>query len=108
MNVKILLLSVVIITLTGCVHERVIYRDRVANPSDEIAPQEPPEVIQERVTIAPSPIHIWIGGHWGWRHGAYAWAPGYWALRPRHGSYWAPGAWTRHPYGWRWRAGYWR
>jgi WXXGXW repeat (2 copies) len=107
MKVKLLLLSIVIIALTGCVHERVIYRDPVPNPSDEVTTQEPPEVIQERVTVAPSAVHVWIGGHWGWRHGAYAWAPGYWARGPRYGAHWAPGVWSRHQRGWRWRQGYW-
>ena len=51
----LMLLSVLVVTLTGCVHERVIYRDRIPNPSDEIATQEPPEVIHERLTIAPIP-----------------------------------------------------
>ncbi len=107
MRIKLILLGLVIITLAGCVHERVIYRDRVPNPSDEIATQEPPEVIQERVTVAPSPIHLWIGGHWRWRYGAYAWAPGYWARRPHYGHHWAPGGWSRHRHGWRWRNGHW-
>jgi WXXGXW repeat (2 copies) len=103
-----LMILISLLTLTGCVHERVIYRDRVVDPSGEIATQEPPEVIQERVTIAPSPVHVWIGGHWGWRHGAYAWAPGHWARRPHRHSHWAPGAWSRHHHGWRWRHGHWR
>ena len=58
MKIFLMLLSMVAITLTGCVHERVIYQDRVLNPSDEIATQEPPEMIQERITIAPSPVHV--------------------------------------------------
>jgi WXXGXW repeat (2 copies) len=104
---KYLMLFSVIVVLTGCVHERVIYRDRAVNPSDEVATQEPPEVVQERITVAPSPVHLWIGGRWAWRHGAYAWAPGYWAARPRYNAHWSPGIWARHGPGWRWRNGYW-
>ncbi len=107
MKTFLMILSVAVISLSGCVHERVIYRDRVPTPSDEIASQEPPEVIQERIAVAPSPVHVWIGGHWGWRHGTYAWAPGYWAARPHYRSHWAPGAWSRHGHGWRWRHGRW-
>jgi WXXGXW repeat (2 copies) len=103
-----IVIFVLLFALIGCVHERVIYRDRVTDPSGEIATQEPPEVIQERVTVAPSPIHIWIGGHWAWRRGAYDWAPGYWASRPHPRAYWAPGGWVRFGGGWRWRHGYWR
>ena len=33
--------------------------------------------------------------YWGWRHGAYAWPPGYWVARPHYRSHWAPGAWSR-------------
>ncbi len=104
----LMLLSVSVIALSGCVHERVIYRDRVPNPSDETATQPPPEVIQERVDIAPSPVHVWIGGRWASRHGAYAWAPGHWARRPHRHSHWAPGSWLRFGGGWRWRHGHWQ
>ena len=107
MKYFLMLLSVSVIALSGCVTERVIYRDRVPNPSDEIAAQEPPEVIHEEVTIAPSPVHVWIGGRWAWRHGAYAWAPGYWARRPHYRSQWSSGVWLRFGGGWRWRPGYW-
>ena len=103
-----LLLLSTLIVLSGCVHERVIYRDRVSNPSEEVATQAPPEVVEERLTVAPSPVHLWIGGRWAWRHGAYIWAPGYWAVRPHDRSQWAPGMWYRHSHGWRWRDGYWR
>ena len=47
MKTFLMILSVAVICLSGCVHERVIYRDRVPNPSDEITTQEPPEVIKE-------------------------------------------------------------
>jgi WXXGXW repeat (2 copies) len=92
----------------GCVHERVIVRESVANPSEEVATQEPPRVIEERVVVAPSPVHVWVGGRWAWRHGAYAWAPGYWARRPHGYSGWQSGLWIRYGHGWRWRDGYWR
>ena len=105
---KVLILFFCATVLTGCIHERVIYRDRVPNPSDEIANQAPPEVIEERLTIAPSPVHVWIGGHWAWRHRAYGWTAGYWASRPHPRAYWAPGGWIRFGGGWRWRDGYWR
>jgi WXXGXW repeat (2 copies) len=104
----ILTIFAVLFALTGCVHERVIYKESVANPSDEVATQEPPQVIEERVTVAPSPVHVWIGGRWAWRHRAYAWAPGYWAARPYPRAYWAPGGWTRFGGGWRWHHGHWR
>ncbi len=66
----LMILSVAVTSLAGCVHECVIYRNRVPNSSDKIATQEPPPVIEARITIAPSPVHLWIGGHWGpapWR-----------------------------------------
>jgi hypothetical protein len=85
MKYFLILMSAAVIGLTGCVHERVIYRDRVPDPSDETATQEPPEVIQERLTIAPSPVHVWIGGRWAW----------------------PPGVWLRFGSGWRWRGGHW-
>ena len=56
MKIFLMLLSMVAITLTGCVHERVIYQDRVLNPSDEIATQEPPEMIQPKNRSYPTPL----------------------------------------------------
>lgn len=97
----------VIALLSGCVHERVIVRERVTNPAEEIATQEPPRVIEERIVVAPSPVHVWIGGRWAWRQGAYVWTPGYWARRPYGYSRWHSGLWLRHGQGWRWRHGYW-
>lgn len=44
MKTFLMILSVAVISLSGCVHERPIYRDQVPNLSDEITTQEPPEV----------------------------------------------------------------
>ena len=104
---QLISLIITVALLAGCVHERVIVRESVPNSSDEIATQEPPPAIEERVTIAPTRVHVWIGGHWAWRRGAYTWAPGYWARRPNHNTHWAPGLWIRHGHGWRWRHGRW-
>ena len=106
---KKIFLLLTLIALTGCVTERVVVRERAPNTTYEDATEAPPDrIVEETVTVRPSPVHVWIGGHWGWYSRGYRWAPGYWARPPRYGAYWAPGGWGRYGGGWRWRQGYWR
>ena len=104
-----MLVSLLALVLLGCVTERVIIKERAAETVYEDASEAPPAtVVEETVTVRPSPVHIWVGGHWGWYRHGYRWAPGYWARPPRYGAVWAPGVWIGHGGGWRWRHGYWR
>ena len=106
---KKVFLLLALIALTGCVTERVVVRERAPNTTYEDATEAPPDrIVEETVTVRPSPVHVWIGGHWGWYSHGYRWAPGYWARPPRYGAYWAQGGWGRYGGGWRWRHGYWR
>ncbi|HEY0201761.1 MAG TPA: hypothetical protein VGC24_08725 [Burkholderiaceae bacterium] len=73
-----------------------------------VSPMAPPAPYQETVTVAPSPISIWIGGFWEWGGGRYAWRPGHWATPPRAGYSWVPHHWEQGPGGWHSRGGYWR
>lgn len=62
-----------------------------------------------RMTIAPSPRHVWVSGEYVWRGDDYMYKEGYWAVPPRPGFRWIPGHWqeTRRR-GWRWIPGHWR
>ncbi|MEO6024221.1 MAG: hypothetical protein ABIP64_14125 [Burkholderiales bacterium] len=109
MKISLLLVSLMVVALSGCVTERVIVRESAPTAAYADASEAPPAtVVEEIVTVRPSPVHVWIGGHWGWHRHAYHWAPGYWVRPPRYGAAWAPGAWMGFRGGWRWRPGYWR
>lgn len=80
-----------------------------AYPVDEVvyAPGAPPPLRTEVIPVAPSPVHVWINGYWGWGSGRYAWRPGYWAVPPRPGYSWHRPYWEPGPRGWRQHGGRW-
>jgi WXXGXW repeat (2 copies) len=108
MSRSMIVLAATLWLITGCVTERVIVHERGVPPSAGVVYREPPPIAQEVVSIAPSPVHIWIGGYWAWRAHNYAWVPGYWARPPRPHAAWVPGVWLRISGGWSWQAGHWR
>lgn len=74
----------------------------------EEAAEAPPAPQAESRSDAPSTAHVWIGGFWGRRAGAWVWIPGRWALPPAHRCRWIPGHWRRvRPHRWRWIPGHW-
>lgn len=102
MHRKLMLaLSLVMLASSACV-----VRAHAAVPVDaEVIVQEPPAPQAEVITVAPSPNHVWIKGHWGW-HGRWVWENGYWETI-RVGHVWVEGHWTRHRHGWVWVPGHW-
>lgn len=103
--------------ISACTTERVVVREKAApqtvvvdddTPTDVTVYDPPPEVIRERVTVAPSRAHFWIAGHWGYRGGRYAWVPGRWVLSPHPYAVWIGGHWAPYGRGWRWIPGHWR
>ena len=49
-----------------------------AYPGDVVyAPSAPPPLQTEVIPVAPSPVHVWINGYWGWGGASYAWRPGH-------------------------------
>ena len=107
---KKVVLVLALVALSGCVTERVIVRDRAPPPViyEDASLAPPIIVVEETITVRPSPVHVWVGGHWGWYGQSYRWAPGYWVRPPRVGADWSQGVWVRFGGGWRWRQGYWR
>lgn len=80
-----------------------------AAPPQEIIVNVPPpppprEVIYER----PSPLHIWIGGHWSWRLGKHVWVSGRWSTAPRHNAVWVAPRWEHRRGQYVYIEGYWR
>ncbi|WP_454691524.1 YXWGXW repeat-containing protein [Achromobacter aloeverae] len=77
----------------------------VAPPRPEVVRVAPPPP-QAEIPPPPRPGHVWVGGHWVWRNGAYIWEPGHW--QPvRVGYYWVPGHWAQRGAGWVWIEGHW-
>jgi len=100
-----LVLAAATVALTGC----VVAPAYPVGPSGEVvyAPMAPPPLQTEVIPVAPSPVHVWIGGSWGWGGGRYAWRPGYWAAPPHPGYGWRPHGWDHGPRGWYQRPGGW-
>jgi len=84
--------------LTGCI---------VAEPVVVRTPPQPPPPQVEVVPVQPGPAHVWVQGHWVWRHGGYVWQPGFWEpVRANH--VWVPGYWAPRGGGYIWIEGHWR
>ncbi len=89
------------LALTGCVVAP-------AYPGDVVyAPSAPPPLQTEVIPVAPSPVHVWINGYWGWGGASYAWRPGHWAMPPRPGYMWHQPRWNHGPRGWSQHGGGW-
>ncbi len=71
------------------------------------APEPPPPMIVERVTVCPGPRYVWIGGEWIW-DGRWVWVSGRWVVPPHPRAVWVRGYWVRTPHGWRHQRGHWR
>ncbi|HEY0887546.1 MAG TPA: hypothetical protein VGE20_19785 [Ramlibacter sp.] len=72
-----------------------------------VAPVAPPPLVVEPVLVAPSPLHIWIGGYWSWHGGRHVWTRGHWAAPPPGHRHWVPRQWVPGPGGWHQRGGHW-
>ncbi len=69
----------------------------------------PPAPQHEDCGVAPSTVHVWIPGHWQWKHGRYRWSTGHWTRPARHGSAWVTGHWEKAAPGqYVWVDGHWR
>ncbi len=68
----------------------------------------PPALRHEVAPVAPSPRHLWIGGHWAWRGNAHVWLTGHWALPPGPGYAWEPARWENAAGAWTFYEGHWR
>lgn len=82
--------------LFGCATtDQVIVDD---DDDDGEVTQAPPTAQVEVVPVSPGPTHVWVGGHWGWRRGAYVWRPGR-CVVVRQGYAYVPGYWHHHQRG---------
>ena len=101
-TLPVLALAAAGLALSGCVVAPAY------PPGDVVyAPSAPPPLPPEVITVAPSPVHVWINGYWGWGGASYAWRPGHWAMPPRPGYMWHQPRWNHGPRGWSQHGGGW-
>ena len=80
-----------------------------------------PALREEIITVAPSPRHQWVRGHWAWR-GRWEWIPGHWfegvvaapvevveveTARPGAEYFWVRGHHVWEHGRWEWHRGHW-
>jgi WXXGXW repeat (2 copies) len=66
----------------------------------------PPDRVE--VTIAsPGEGYVWVGGHWRWDSGDFAWTPGHWVAVERGYHHWVSGHWANRHHRWYWVEGHW-
>ena len=87
---------------------------RAAPAQPAPAPQEiysttpPPPPQREIIYARPSPMHVWIGGHWGFRAGRHVWIGGRWDAPPRSNVIWVGPRWEHRGGRYVFVDGYWR
>jgi hypothetical protein len=94
----------------GPVHEAFAATINFKAVEGLIAPQAPPEVIQEiPPDQRPEGDNVtWIPGYWAWDEESkgFLWVSGIWRNLPP-GRQWIPGYWWESPEGHQWISGYW-
>src|ERR1035437_3795003 len=84
----------------------------VASPSSPptvvVVEQPPPPPVREYIIERPSPLHVWVGGYWGWRLGRHVWIGGHWELPPRERVEWVEPRWEHRSNGYVFVEGFWR
>ncbi|MBT8401858.1 MAG: YXWGXW repeat-containing protein [Rhodothermia bacterium] len=70
--------------------------------------RRPPALRVEIRTRRPSRRHVWVGGHWGHRHGRYVWVKGRWVVPPRRGALYVRPVWVKRGGGYVLVRGVWR
>jgi hypothetical protein len=67
--------------------------------------EAPPPLREERIPAARHG-HVWVNGHWEWRHNHYQWVRGYW-VRERHGYVYNAPTWVERNGHWEMQRGRW-
>ncbi|MFI5312209.1 MAG: hypothetical protein ACHQQ3_13295, partial [Gemmatimonadales bacterium] len=67
--------------------------------------RRPPVERVEVISVAPSPAHVWIAGHWLWREPEFVWVGGRWDTPAPGFRRWVPGKWDHDRHGWFWIEG---
>ena len=89
------LLFAIAISFSAAVNAQFVVKIRPGEPEMRVRP------------VAPSAMHVWVGGEWAVRDGRYAYTEGYWAKPPSRGNHWKEGHWRKTRRGWTWVPGHW-
>jgi hypothetical protein len=79
---------------------------QVAVPGVHVAVGPPPPRVEVR-SVAPSPHHVWLAGHWAWHRRRHVWVPGFWAVPPAAGYVWVEPRWVPEGSQWVYYEGQW-
>ena len=72
-------------------------------------PQGPPEPLIEVRPAPPSPVHVWVGGYYGYSNNNYVWNRGFYQVPPSGRREWNEGRYERNQRGrYTYRLGHWR
>jgi hypothetical protein len=66
----------------------------------------PPAPRVEVMTVAPSPAHFWVAGHWRWNGHAHVWVAGHW-VKSRPNQVWVRDHWAHRGNEWFYYPGHW-
>ena len=100
---KLVAISMLAITLGGCVVAAAPPRRYYVGPAVMVAP---PPVRVEEYGPPPSPGYIWLGGYWRWEGGRHVWVAGHYE-RPHPHERWVPHHWVHERDGWFLAEGHW-
>ncbi|MEA3183484.1 MAG: hypothetical protein QOI59_7007 [Gammaproteobacteria bacterium] len=100
---KLVAISMLAITLGGCVVAAAPPRRYYAGPAVVVEPP-PPRV--EEYGAPPAPGYIWLGGYWRWEGGRHVWVAGHWE-HPHPHERWVPHHWVHERDGWFLVEGHW-
>jgi WXXGXW repeat (2 copies) len=73
----------------------------------EAPPPEPAPPAEAPPPPAPSPMHVWIRGHYRWGGARYVWIRGHYERRPRASARYVYGHWEGRARGKVWVHGHW-
>lgn len=73
-----------------------------------VATMPPPPPQREVIYERPSPVHVWVGGYWGWQLGKHVWVSGRWSTPPRPNALWVGPRWDYRGGRYVFVDGYWR
>jgi hypothetical protein len=86
-----------------------IYRSEAEATTDVVVnnPPLPPALPSEVITVQPEPATVWVGGHWIYTTGGYAWARGHWEVPPPNCRAYVAPHWRHRRGGYVYVHGYW-
>jgi hypothetical protein len=93
---RILIVAAFVLSASAALADSFTFRIGVAPPAPRV----------EVMTVAPSPAHFWVAGHWGWNGHSHVWVGGRW-VKSRPGHLWVRDHWAHRGHEWFFYPGHW-